>query len=472
MANNFNIGDYYIWYGSRGNRYVYIHRNKIVGTGPFTDSRIRNAGKLMQRRFNEKFIESIGGAGSKKFQELYEYSKPSKQNKIINDISAQLQNQISSKNININNMTLNLESATQNLLAAQNKAYNSIKNNIGEKEINKIFESIEDISFLFSTTDRDLIYSIISEYKKTKNINIKTYSSDIVNKTQDFILKIINNIKNNDNLENLIKNYYSTQLGESIINLFECKMNVEGISAANDAVLSSLNRFGGSTYKTNGAMQKKIHTKFGNQSKVFKTDAKTNNKIYYNINEKQYEIDIDTGFNIKTYDTLYTGKTNVVEIKEKSFTHRLEQFSQGLDKYYAYNILGHYYDNPEGYEKLKQYILSRNLDMILSGTGLANSNGVKDFSQFLLINGRLYPNSIIINNFLKNITASRTDNNSLVSLTIDGVRSVSDITMSAKNENKKSLAQAWSRCQRQNKIIKTLGVTFRVHINNLENLIK
>lgn len=475
QIKNFSKGDYYIWNGSHGNRYVYIHRSPLGSYGIFNDKNIRNQGLNMRRRFEKNFIETIDG---KEIQELLKASSASGQRSILNKISKELYNQLTSQTVDINGSEMTLSSATESLLAAQKKAYDAIKSECSDKQkINLIFESISDVSKLFSQTDKELIEGIINP-GKISNQKIKSYSSEVVNTTKEFLDKIILGVKKGDDVETLeshIKGYYATTLGESIIKLFKLKMMTNGISTAHNAVLDALNRTGGTTYTTKGDINN-IHKLYGNKQKVFKSDDIVDNELFLNLKEQDFSINISTGFNIKTYNRLYSKEINTINISEKSFSHRLEQIISGDKgkniKYYAYNALGHYYDEPEGYEKLKQYILSRNLDIILAGTGLYSKTGAKDFSQFLLINGKLYPNSVIINNFLKNISASQSDKNAAISLTINGVTKVASLTTAGQQEPVNSLARAYSRSKKQNIIANSLGVTFRLHVDRLNQLVK
>lgn len=71
---------------------------------------------------------------------------------------------------------------------------------------------------------------------------------------------------------------------------------------------------------------------------------------------------------------------------EVSFLNRINQFlNSENEKYYVYNALGLVAQDNSMYSALKAAMVSRNLDVMMSGLGPQG-----DFSQYIVINGEFY----------------------------------------------------------------------------------
>lgn len=203
-----------------------------------------------------------------------------------------------------------------------------------------------------------------------------------------------------------------------------------------------------------------------------KTDIKLSN-VKLNIAGIGQEIKLDIGISSKFYtnkDSKFLGN-----LSDSSLTGSISSgsggrlqdainaiFSNSAEKYLVYNYFAH-----EKYQKeLNDLILTRQLLRLFSASGIA-----KDFSQYMLINGKIFSIGEIVNyaiNSSLGLSQSlKGDTSQGLVLHIEGRENFKKKNF-VKAENGKTIEEAaWERAHNKNDEINRAKITAKLHIANL-----
>ena len=216
---------------------------------------------------------------------------------------------------------------------------------------------------------------------------------------------------------------------------------------------------------------KRFKSQYGAGKTTYKTDNKFNH-FTITLSEKDkgpnYELDINLGISTKWYKSAIDSNDIQVTIaNEKSFVRRLQQAFHYGQLASVYNILAHANELKNEYVKIKDYLVARNLDVLISGFG----QGTADFSQFIVVNGEFYSIWDIIS-ILQNTNivggSSEYSESGIISVSPSGLSGVLDETKNSYGHSP-NLIKAFVRAKNQNDKIKNLEFHVSLHLNKLKN---
>ena len=469
---------------SRGKNYFYIHRDKqkaLIAAQPFINTYNQNRNDIYNRmrdRYQKNFLNSINSATNAYGIDILSDASELTESEIVKFISDSLKDFL---NQSANNAT-NKE-YIENVQQAYKTLDQILENKKDIQNIDDLLELIKRSTDLLEVGGKELaILNKLTDYKKIGNL--RNYLNKIVksweNKTVTIdnanlasIIKSLNNLVNGlssktlkkDSFKGYIKNIFSAQLGEyatsrGVLNLMnETLTNIKSTMVGSQSV------------KMESDDLKRFKSQYGAGKTTYKTDNKFNH-FTITLSEKDkgpnYELDINLGISTKWYKSAIDSNDIQVTIaNEKSFVRRLQQAFHYGQLASVYNILAHANELKNEYIKIKDYLVARNLDVLISGFG----QGTADFSQFIVVNGEFYSIWDIIS-ILQNTNivggSSEYSESGIISVSPSGLSGVLDETKNSYGHSP-NLIKAFVRAKNQNDKIKNLEFHVSLHLNKLKN---
>lgn len=457
--------EYEIWAENDATKYIYTHRNSshfpmASAVAEFNKQKEEGFNE-MQQRYRSNYIQSISGATGKAAELLNLAMSEDKAMSEFDKIMTDTLNDNVSKGI----QTVNGFNLEQSLQASYKSLSDCVKKDDATK-LNILLEEVKKAAELLQSNGNELVIlleaftplqnmgDIENLYQQLKNVvnslegkSIKSPNRQLLKIAQE-LQKLTGALVGGASLQSLngyLKNLFSTELGEYVVS--------RGVLEAAGELLDKIDETltGSSNLQLEGAVLEAWKSR-GSKSKVFKTDNSFSNLII-NLNEDAGEVNLELGLSTKWYKTL--NSSGGVSIgKETSFMNRVDQLCQTVyQKYLAYNSLAAVGQNQdEGYKALKAAIIAKNLDVLISGLGYQ-----KDFSQFIVVNGKFYSIWQIIQAVQKvNTGGSGTirGGNDPITVSATGLSKITELT--AEEIGKRDSRQrAYQRAKRQDNFFRS-----------------
>lgn len=467
-----------------GQTYYYIHRHlahfeKDEAIALYQEQK-RNGYINMKKRYIQNYLKNINTVNEKNLDIL---NVAMNEEELVGDLDKQI--------LDVLNSSVSTAIQGFNLEKYLKTAYQSLDNFIDTKEakeLDKLFAQITAATEILTSSRGELVVLLGKNgiYQKHRDLN-KLYNllqkeiNHLEGKTltvnqsrllsvERSLAQLIKGLKqkniNKSILQRYLSNIFSTQIGEYLVS----KGIGQGLNVCLSEIRKSLTGTKNIDFKEDEEISNFLK-QFGQSGRTtFKTDNSFKN-INIALKDSGDTIDINLGLSTKWYKgggnegVAVTTETS----KSGSFLRRIDQMFNDTSKYYIYNTLGLVSQDNTMYAALKSAMIARNLDVLISGTGLQG-----DFAQFIVINGYFYSIWDIINAVEKFNEGSGTfDEKSAtdpITISAGGLSKVALLTQEAQKQ-RKNLTKAFVRSKQQNELIRQLTFVGHFYPNRLRNIV-
>lgn len=449
MAFIFSDDKQYIINQNSGEQLLYVHKyaknfDKVAATQYFQTK--QKNGEKMLSRYKTRLFESIQIPASVK--ELFNFGTEKGQEKLLEEMSTGLQN----------GLTEALNNTPTDLIALSNAARQSFN----ESDITSLDNVIKYINqgTKLVTTESNALSILLNQFDngainlnglsdelkhrlsfKNEEGKIIGFNSTTLNNVAKSLVNLISAASSQQlstkAMRGYLNNIFSTGLGESLIATGIARKMVQGADELVDTLLLGTQ----TPVRQTTTYAQDYHSLINN---TFKPDVGAEN-FQIAITDKGDAITIQLGLSVKQYGSL---DKNVSIVSNKPFAQAINGlFSDG--KYYVYNTLGLLSDAQKQYREMKKAIVLSYADNFLTGTGYE-----KDFAQYIVINGKVYPAYNILKKVVNETSGALSSDRDISDPIVISIEGASAIAAERyKYPGRDSKARAWERAKAINKII-------------------
>lgn len=273
------------------------------------------------------------------------------------------------------------------------------------------------------------------------------FNSQSLNKAAQSLMNLISAARNQSltskSISSYLANILSTDIGEGLIAKGIATKMIEKSDELINPLIDTL--LAGSKTPIQYSVRYSDEY-FSLKNQTYKPDVSAEN-FKIEINEGKDWISINLGLSIKSYDQQ---AKEVSIVTNKPFNQLLSTlFSGDYGKYLTYNTLGLLSDTYSQYIEMKKAIVLSYADNFLTGTGLGN-----DFSQYIVINGKVYPAYDILKSVVENTTGAFNNNTDASDPIVISIQGASEIVqLRNAYPGRDSIKKAWQRSEKINEII-------------------